>query len=106
VVRASGALAGLVGVALVGGVAQAPHAHLRNLKEEDFSRDPVFVEKLKADSLGNQIPGTAQLLAELIRADERLKQSFSQIRVPAPWAPARRRMSWPWLRSGRAPKIS
>ena len=72
-----------VALSLLKGISHlAPHAHLLNLKEEDFSRDPAFVEKLKADPLGNQIPGTVQLLAELIRADERLKQSFSQITVP------------------------
>lgn len=72
-----------VALALLKGVSHlAPHAHLLNLKEEDFSRDEAFVARLKSDPLGNHAPGTAQLLAELIRADERLRAAFPSFSLP------------------------
>jgi alpha-beta hydrolase superfamily lysophospholipase len=72
-----------VAQALLKGVAHlAPHAHLLNLKDEDFSRDPAFVERMRTDPLAINTPGTVQLLAELIRADENLRSAFPGITLP------------------------
>jgi alpha-beta hydrolase superfamily lysophospholipase len=72
-----------VALALLKGVAHlAPHAHLLNLKDEDFSRDPAFVERMRTDPLAINTPGTVQTLAELIRADERLRTAFPRITLP------------------------
>jgi alpha-beta hydrolase superfamily lysophospholipase len=72
-----------VAQALLKGVAHlAPHAHLLNLKNDDFSRDPAVVARMRADPLAINTPGTAQLLAELIRADERLRVAFPKITLP------------------------
>jgi alpha-beta hydrolase superfamily lysophospholipase len=72
-----------VALALLKGVSHlAPHAHLLNLKDEYFSRDPQFVADMKKDPLIVHAPGTVQLLAELVRADERLEKSFPQITLP------------------------
>jgi alpha-beta hydrolase superfamily lysophospholipase len=60
----------------------APHAHVLNLKDEDFSRDPAFVERMKADPLIVHTPGASQTIAEMIRADERLKRDFPLITLP------------------------
>ena len=60
----------------------APHAHFLNLKDEDFSRDAEFVAAMKRDPCVNHIPGTVQLLAEIVRADARLREQFSQVSVP------------------------
>lgn len=60
----------------------APHAHVLKLKTEDFSRDPVVVERLLADPL---IAGEVQptgTVAEMVRADERLKKEFPLITLP------------------------
>ncbi|MET0410486.1 MAG: lysophospholipase [Polyangiaceae bacterium] len=60
----------------------APHAHVLKLKTEDFSRDPVVVERLLADPL---IAGEVQptgTVAEMVRADERLKKDFGLITLP------------------------
>jgi acylglycerol lipase len=72
-----------VALLLLKGVSHlAPHAHLLNLKDEDFSRDPAFVAAMKADPLAIHTPGTAQLLGELIRTDEHLRDAFPQITLP------------------------
>ena len=72
-----------VALAVLKGVSHVvPHAHLFNLKEEDFSRDPMFVARMKSDPLINHGPGTVQILAEIVRADERLKKAFGRITVP------------------------
>ena len=60
----------------------APHAHVLKLKDEDFSRDPKFVETMKQDPLVIHTPGPTNTLAEMVRADERLKQEFSRITLP------------------------
>ena len=60
----------------------APHAHVLKLKNEDFSRDPAVVQAMNADPL---IAGESQpthTAAELARADERLRTSFSAIMLP------------------------
>jgi acylglycerol lipase len=60
----------------------APHFHALTLKNEDFSRDPATVESMNNDPL---IAGESQpleTLAEMVRADERLKKGFSEITLP------------------------
>ena len=57
----------------------APHAHILRLKNEDFSRDPAVVQAKNSDPLlAHEIQPT-QVLAELVRADERLKREFANI---------------------------
>lgn len=60
----------------------APHAHVLDLKNEDFSRDPAVVKFMNEDPL---IAGEVQptkTVAELVRADERLKRDFPLITLP------------------------
>jgi alpha-beta hydrolase superfamily lysophospholipase len=60
----------------------APHAHVLKLKDEDFSRDPKAVERMKSDPLVSKEGYEAKTVAELVRADERLKKEFSRITLP------------------------
>jgi alpha-beta hydrolase superfamily lysophospholipase len=60
----------------------APHAHVLKLKDEDFSRDPKAVERMGSDPLVSKQGYEAQTIAELVRADERLKKEFSRITLP------------------------
>jgi alpha-beta hydrolase superfamily lysophospholipase len=60
----------------------APHAHVLHLKNEDFSRDPVVVATMNADPLIAHETQPTQTLAEMVRADERLKQAFGGITLP------------------------
>ena len=60
----------------------APHAHVLKLKNEDFSRDPKVVEAMNHDPLiANEVQPT-QTVAEMVRADERLKKEFHFITLP------------------------
>lgn len=60
----------------------APHAHVLRLKNEEFSRDPEVVEAMNRDPLiANEVQPT-KTVAELVRADERLKAEFSLITLP------------------------
>jgi len=60
----------------------APHAHVLRLKNEDFSRDPQVVQAMNADPLiANEVQPT-RTVAELVRADERLKREFPLITLP------------------------
>jgi acylglycerol lipase len=60
----------------------APHAHILHLKNEDFSRDPDVVQAKNNDPLiAHEIQPT-QTLAEMVRADERLKREFPLITLP------------------------
>lgn len=60
----------------------APHAHVLRLKNEDFSRDPEVVAAMNADPLiANEVQPT-KTVAEMVRADERLKRDFPSIRLP------------------------
>jgi alpha-beta hydrolase superfamily lysophospholipase len=55
----------------------APHAHVLRLKNEDFSRDPQVVDAMNRDPLiANEVQPT-RTVAELARADERLRRSSS-----------------------------
>jgi acylglycerol lipase len=60
----------------------APHAHVLKLKNEDFSRDPKWVEAMNADPLIAHEVQPTQTVAEMVRADERLKKEFPKITLP------------------------
>jgi alpha-beta hydrolase superfamily lysophospholipase len=59
-----------------------PHAHVLHLKNEDFSRDGKVVEAMNADPLIANETQPTQTVAELVRADERLKNEFPLITLP------------------------
>lgn len=60
----------------------APHAHVLKLKNEDFSRDPHVVEAMNNDPLIAHEVQPTQTVAEMVRADERLKEEFPLITLP------------------------
>ena len=71
------ALAVLKGLAHV-----APHAHVLKLKNEDFSRDPEVVAAMNADPLIANESQPTETVAEMVRADERLKRDFPLVTLP------------------------
>jgi acylglycerol lipase len=60
----------------------APHAHVLHLKNEIFSRDPKVVQEMNEDPLIAHETQPTQTLAEMVRADERLKKEFPLITLP------------------------
>jgi alpha-beta hydrolase superfamily lysophospholipase len=60
----------------------APHAHVLRLKNEDFSRDPQVVEAMNSDPLIAHETQPTLTVAEMVRADERLKKEFPLITLP------------------------
>src|SRR5262249_31775088 len=60
----------------------APHARVLHLKNEDFSRDPETVARMNADPLIAHETQPTQTLAEMVRADERLKDSSANVTFP------------------------
>jgi alpha-beta hydrolase superfamily lysophospholipase len=60
----------------------APHAHVLRLKNEDFSRDPQAVATMNADPLIAHETQPTKTVAEMVRADERLKDAFPQFTLP------------------------
>jgi alpha-beta hydrolase superfamily lysophospholipase len=60
----------------------APHAHVLRLKNEDFSRDPAVVQAMNEDPLIANETQPTLTVAEMVRADERLKKEFPLIKVP------------------------
>jgi alpha-beta hydrolase superfamily lysophospholipase len=60
----------------------APHAHVLRLKNEDFSRDQAVVDMMNADPLIAHETQPTKTVAELARADERLKASFPEFSLP------------------------
>lgn len=60
----------------------APHAHVLKLDDDSFSRDPAFVERMKTDPLIERVGYPARTVAEMVRADERLKREFNLITLP------------------------
>jgi len=60
----------------------APHAHILHLKNEIFSRDPKAVAAMNADPLIAHETQPTSTLAEMVRADERLKKEFPSITLP------------------------
>jgi acylglycerol lipase len=59
-----------------------PHAKVLRLKNNDFSRDPKIVELMNNDPLIARETQPTQTLAELIRADEKLKKESLKITLP------------------------
>jgi alpha-beta hydrolase superfamily lysophospholipase len=59
-----------------------PHVHVLNLKTEDFSRDPAVVQAMHDDPLIANESQPTNTVAELARADERLKREFPLITLP------------------------
>jgi acylglycerol lipase len=60
----------------------APHAHVLHLKNEDFSRDPAVVHAMNTDPLIAHETQPTQTLAEMVRADERLRAGMPHITLP------------------------
>jgi acylglycerol lipase len=60
----------------------APHAHVLKLNNQDFSRDPKVVEAMNNDPLIAHEVQPTQTVAEMVRADERLKRDFGLIALP------------------------
>ncbi len=60
----------------------APHAHVFKLNNVDFSRDPAVVESMNNDPLIAHEVQPTQTVAEMVRADERLKKEFPLITLP------------------------
>lgn len=72
-----------VALALLKGISHlAPHAHVLKLKNEDFSRDPAVVEAMNSDPLIADETQPTKTVAEMVRADERLKEEFPRITLP------------------------
>jgi acylglycerol lipase len=60
----------------------APHAHVLKLDTKGFSRDPKVIETMLNDPLlANEVQPTLTV-AEMVRADERLKREFSLFTLP------------------------
>ncbi len=59
-----------------------PHTQVFKLNNRDFSRDPKVVESMNNDPLIKDESQPTQTAAAMIRADERLKEEFSLIKLP------------------------
>jgi acylglycerol lipase len=71
------ALAAIKGISHI-----APRLPVLKLKNEDFSRDPAWVEALNNDPLTAHEAQPAITVAALVRADERLHDEFPSITLP------------------------
>jgi alpha-beta hydrolase superfamily lysophospholipase len=60
----------------------APRLGVLTLKMMDFTRDPAALKALEADPLTKGESQPAMTVAALVRADERLHESFEQITLP------------------------
>jgi acylglycerol lipase len=60
----------------------APRLPVLTLHNKDFSRDPKWVDALDNDPLIAKEVQPAMTVAALVRADERLRDSFEQITIP------------------------
>jgi acylglycerol lipase len=60
----------------------APKLGVLTLKMKDFTRDPEALAALEADPLTKDEKQPAMTVAALVRADERLHDSFGQITLP------------------------
>lgn len=60
----------------------APHAHVLHLKNADFSRDPAVVKAMDNDPLIAHETQPTRTLAEMVRADDRLKKDLPRITLP------------------------
>jgi len=59
-----------------------PHAGVLDLKDDGFSRDASFVERMKNDPLIAHAAGPAHTVAEMARANERLTATFAKMTMP------------------------
>ena len=70
-------------LAVVKGLAHVtPHVHVLKLKNQEFSRIPEVVDAMNSDPLIEGEVQPTQTVAELVRADERLKREFPLITLP------------------------
>ena len=60
----------------------APHAHVLKLPKKEFSRDPKVTQALIDDPLLADEVQPTKTVAEMVRADERLKRDFPQFTLP------------------------
>jgi alpha-beta hydrolase superfamily lysophospholipase len=60
----------------------APHAHVLKVPNKAFSRDPAVVAAMDADPLIANETQPTRTVAELARADDRLKRQFPDITLP------------------------
>jgi acylglycerol lipase len=60
----------------------APHAHVLKLHNEDFSRDPAVVQAMNSDPLIAHEVQPTLTVAEMVRADERIKEEFPLMTLP------------------------
>ena len=60
----------------------APHAHVLHLKNEIFTRDPKAVQAMNDDPLIAHETQPTKTMAEMVRADERLRKEFPSIMLP------------------------
>lgn len=60
----------------------APHAHVLKLPNQEFSRDPKIVEALNNDPLIAHEVQPTLTVAEMVRADERLKKECPLLTAP------------------------
>ena len=60
----------------------APRARALKLNNADFSRDPAVVEAMNSDPLLDGEAEPFATAAAIVRADERLKRSFAEIKTP------------------------
>jgi acylglycerol lipase len=72
-----------VALALLKGASHVlPHAHVLRLKIDDFSRDPAVLKRMHDDPFVSDEVQPTQTVAEMVRADERLKREFPLITLP------------------------
>jgi acylglycerol lipase len=70
-------------LALVRGISHiAPHVGVLDLPDAGFSRDPAFVERMNKDPLLSHDKYPTHTVAELARADIRMKKEFQLIKLP------------------------
>jgi acylglycerol lipase len=70
-------------LAVIKGVSHvAPHAHVLKLPIPGFSRDPEVTKALQNDPLIAHEVQPTLTVAEMVRADERLKKEFPNFRLP------------------------
>jgi len=60
----------------------APRIRVLDLKNKDFSRDPIAVRAMDEDPLIAGEVQPSKTVAELVRADERLEREFPLIKLP------------------------
>ena len=60
----------------------APHAHVLHLKNVDFTRDASVVAAMNGDPLLAHETQPTKTVAEMARADERLRKEFPRITLP------------------------